>query len=78
MKKCVADSERLESCKTIRLRLRCDISFSFIFEISLLCTSLWVFFLFVSENSRIFQGDTELQLTLEDLVFKMKLALHSE
>ena len=34
--------------------------------------------LFVSENSRIFQGDAEPQLTLADHVFKMKFALHSE
>ena len=42
------------------------------------CTFLCFFFLFVSENSRIFQGDTEPQLTLADNVFKMKFALHSE
>ena len=75
LKKCAADSWRLESCKTTRLR--CDNSFSFIFEIHFPCTSLW-FLLFVSENSKIFQGDVELQLTLADHVFKLKFALQSE
>ena len=36
------------------------------------------FRLFVSENSRIFQGDAETRLTLEDHAFIMKFALHSE
>ena len=36
------------------------------------------FLLFVSENSRIFQGDAEPRLTLADDVVKMKFALHWE
>ena len=39
---------------------------------------LYGFRLFVSENSIIFQGYEEPQLTVADHAFKMKFALHSE
>ena len=52
-----------------RVRIRCDNSFSLLF---LRCPShvnLGGFFLFVSENGRIFQGDAEPQLTPADHAF---------
>jgi len=74
MKKCAADSERLESCKTARLRL--DVIL--VFLSSSRCRSHVYhcgFLLFLSENRRVFHGDTELQLTSAD-VLKMKFALN--
>lgn len=61
---------RLKSCKKIQIKVMMRYQFlSFIFEMPFSCTSLCFFFLFVSGNSRIFQGDTELQLTPADHVF---------
>ena len=74
MKKCAADSDRLESCKTARLRL--DVILVFLSSLRC-CSHVYhcSFLLFVSANSRIFHGDAELQLTSAD-VLKMKFALN--
>ena len=78
MKKCVADSVRLESCKTKQPYNIDAILVSLLF---LRCPSLVNLFGFrpsAPENSRLFQGDVEPQLTLADHAFKMIFALHSE
>ena len=71
MKKCAADSERLQSLNNqIKIKMR--------YQLLLSHVQLCSFLLFVSENSGIFLGDAQLQLTLVDHVFKVKFALHSE
>ena len=51
---------------------------SLLFLTCLSYAHLCEFPLLAYENSRIFQRDTEPQVTLEDHVFKIKFALHSE
>ena len=75
-KVCCRQWDSSQAKKKTNLRLWSDINFS-LFHLRFPCHAhLYRFSLFVSENSRILQGDAEPQITLADLVFKMRFAFH--
>ena len=57
MKKCAADSKRPESCKTTKLRLRCYISLSFVFD----ALPMYIFVVFFFLSLRIAEYFREMQ-----------------